>query len=71
MPPAVLFSPKPFTDQGDLDRTSHALHLGNARRLIPDDAWVFLNILPATFVADGYPDQLAQIARSAGIPPGP
>ncbi|MBN3762434.1 bifunctional diguanylate cyclase/phosphodiesterase [Burkholderia sp. Ac-20365] len=70
VPPAELFSPKPFTDQGELDRTSHALHLNNARRLIPDDAWVFLNILPATFVADGYPDQLAQIARDAGIPPG-
>jgi diguanylate cyclase (GGDEF)-like protein len=65
VPPAVLFSPKPFSDQGELDRTSHALHLGNGRRMIPDDAWVFLNILPATFVADGYPDQLAHIARSA------
>jgi len=69
VPPVELFSPKPFTDQGELDRTSHALHLSNARRLIPDDAWVFLNILPATFVADGYPDQLAEIAQSAGIPP--
>ncbi|SIT49860.1 Diguanylate cyclase/phosphodiesterase [Paraburkholderia piptadeniae] len=69
VPPAVLFSPRPFSDQGDLDRTSHALHLGNARRLIPDDAWVFLNILPATFVADGYADQLAQLAGSAGLAP--
>lgn len=69
VPPAVLFSPKPFTDQGDLDRISHALHLGNASRLMPGDAWVFLNILPASFVADGYPAQLAQIARSAGLAP--
>jgi diguanylate cyclase (GGDEF)-like protein len=69
VPPATLFSPKPFTDQGELDRASHALHLGNARRLILDDAWVFLNILPATFIAEGYPDQLAEIARSVGLEP--
>jgi hypothetical protein len=31
---------------------------------------VFLNILPATFVADGYPDQLAGIVRSVGLEPG-
>ncbi|MGF6599313.1 diguanylate cyclase (GGDEF)-like protein [Paraburkholderia sp. GAS448] len=69
VPPVVLFAPKPFTDEGDLDRASHVLHLGNARRLISDDAWVFLNILPATFVAEGYPDELAAIARSAGLKP--
>ncbi|MEI5996710.1 bifunctional diguanylate cyclase/phosphodiesterase [Paraburkholderia bengalensis] len=69
VPPAVLFSPKPFTDQGELDRVSHALHVRNARRLITDGAWVFLNILPATFVAEGYPDQLATIARAAGLEP--
>jgi len=69
VPPTVLFAPRPFSDEGDLDRASHALHLGNARRLIPEDAWVFLNILPATFVAEGYPDQLAGMARRAGLDP--
>lgn len=69
VPPAVLFSPRPFSDQGELDRTSHALHLANARRLIDADAWVFLNILPSTFIADGYADQLAELAGSAGLAP--
>lgn len=70
VPPVVLFAPKPFNDEGALDRASHAVHLDNARHLLPDDAWLFLNILPTTFVADGYADQLAAIARAAGLDPG-
>ncbi|SDG25455.1 diguanylate cyclase (GGDEF) domain-containing protein [Paraburkholderia phenazinium] len=69
VPPAVLFAPRPLSDEGALDRASHAVHLANAQRLIPDEAWVFLNILPATFVAEGYADQLAGIVRSAGLEP--
>ncbi|WP_144151321.1 bifunctional diguanylate cyclase/phosphodiesterase [Paraburkholderia sp. BCC1885] len=69
VPPAVLFAPRPLSDEGALDRASHAVHLGNARRLIPDEAWIFLNILPASFVAQGYADQLAAIARAAGLEP--
>ncbi|MGF6780911.1 EAL domain-containing protein [Paraburkholderia sp. GAS334] len=69
IPPVVLFAPKPFTSESDLDRASHALHLANAARVIPDDAWVFLNILPASFVAEGYADQLAEVARSVGLSP--
>ncbi|MFT4069183.1 EAL domain-containing protein [Paraburkholderia sp.] len=68
--PAALFAPKPSGDEGALDRASHAVHLGNARRVLPGDAWLFLNILPATFIADGYADQLAQIVRAAGLEPG-
>lgn len=67
--PAILFAPRPFTSESDLDRVSHALHLANAARVIPDDAWVFLNILPVSFVAEGYADQLADIARSVGLGP--
>lgn len=67
--PAILFAPKPFTSESELDRTSHALHLANAARVIPDDAWVFLNILPVSFVAQGYADQLADITRSVGLSP--
>ncbi|HEV3424812.1 MAG TPA: bifunctional diguanylate cyclase/phosphodiesterase [Paraburkholderia sp.] len=67
--PAVLFAPRPLSDEGALDRTSHAVHLGNAQRLIPGHAWIFLNILPATFVAEGYADQLAGLARSAQLEP--
>ncbi|CAG4889885.1 hypothetical protein LMG31841_00920 [Paraburkholderia saeva] len=70
IPPAILFAPKPFTSENDLDRVSHALHLANAARVIPGDAWVFLNILPASFVAEGYADQLADVARSVGLSPG-
>jgi len=69
VPPAVLFAPRPLSDEGELDRASHVVHLGNARRLIPNEAWIFLNILPATFVADGYADQLAAIVRSAALEP--
>jgi EAL domain-containing protein (putative c-di-GMP-specific phosphodiesterase class I) len=69
VPPVVLFAPRPLSDEGALDRASHAVHLRNARRLITCDAWIFLNILPATFVADGYADQLASLARSAGLAP--
>lgn len=67
VPPAVLFAPKPSNDEAALDRASHAVHLGNACRLLPGDTWLFLNILPATFIADGYADRLASIVRTAGF----
>jgi EAL domain-containing protein (putative c-di-GMP-specific phosphodiesterase class I) len=67
--PVVLFAPKPSSDEGLLDRASHAVHLDNARRLLPGDAWLFLNILPATFIAEGYADQLAMIVRTVGLEP--
>jgi diguanylate cyclase (GGDEF)-like protein len=69
VPPAVLFAPKPSSDEGALDRASHAVHLANARRLLPGDAWLFLNILPATFIAEGYADQLAGMVRAVGLEP--
>ncbi|CAB3788251.1 bifunctional diguanylate cyclase/phosphodiesterase [Paraburkholderia fynbosensis] len=65
--PVVMFAPKPSNDEGALDRASHAVHLGNACRSLPGDAWLFLNILPATFIADGYADQLATLVRSSGF----
>ncbi|HZZ04693.1 bifunctional diguanylate cyclase/phosphodiesterase [Paraburkholderia sp.] len=69
VPPVVLFAPKPSSDEGALDRASHAVHLANARKLLPGDAWLFLNILPATFIAEGYADQLAMIVRAVGLEP--
>ncbi|OAJ62525.1 diguanylate phosphodiesterase [Paraburkholderia ginsengiterrae] len=69
VPPAVLFAPRPASDEGALDRASHAVHLRNACKSLPDDAWLFLNILPATFTAEGYAGQLAAIAREAGLEP--
>jgi diguanylate cyclase (GGDEF)-like protein len=69
VPPAVLFAPRPSSDEGALDRVSHVVHLANARKSLPADAWLFLNILPATFVAEGYADQLAKIVRTVGIEP--
>nr|WP_259295122.1 bifunctional diguanylate cyclase/phosphodiesterase [Paraburkholderia sp. DHOC27] len=69
VPPVVLFAPRPLSDEGALDRASHAVHLRNAQRLIRCDAWIFLNILPASFVADGYADQLLSLVNSAGIEP--
>lgn len=69
VPPVVLFAPKPSSDEGALDRVSHAVHLANARKSLPDDAWLFLNILPATFIAEGYADQLAMIVRAVGLEP--
>ncbi|MFL9867584.1 bifunctional diguanylate cyclase/phosphodiesterase [Paraburkholderia fungorum] len=70
VPPVVLFAPKPSSDEGALDRVSHAVHLANARTSLPGDAWLFLNILPATFIAEGYADQLATIVRAVGFEPG-
>ncbi|MCX4144380.1 bifunctional diguanylate cyclase/phosphodiesterase [Paraburkholderia madseniana] len=69
VPPVVLFAPRPSSDEGALDRASHAVHLANARKSLPDDAWLFLNILPATFIAEGYADQLAMIVRAVGLEP--
>nr|WP_240655506.1 bifunctional diguanylate cyclase/phosphodiesterase [Paraburkholderia phosphatilytica] len=69
VPPAILFAQKTFSNEGALDRASHGLHLGNARRLVPDDAWVFVNILPASFIAHDYADELARVAQEAGIAP--
>jgi|GEM_PF-533075 len=69
VPPVVMFAPKPSSDEGALDRASHAVHLGNACRQLPGGAWLFLNILPATFIADGYADQLTKIVRGAGLEP--
>lgn len=69
VPPVVLFAPKPSSDEGALDRASHAVHLDNARKSLPADSWLFLNILPATFIAEGYADQLAKIVRAVGLEP--
>ncbi|RDK00975.1 bifunctional diguanylate cyclase/phosphodiesterase [Paraburkholderia lacunae] len=69
VPPVVLFAPNPGNDEGALDRASHAVHLGNAREALPASAWLFLNILPATFIAEGYADQLAAIVRAVGLEP--
>ncbi|WP_027209755.1 bifunctional diguanylate cyclase/phosphodiesterase [Burkholderia sp. WSM2232] len=69
LPPAVLFAPKPSSDEGVLDRASHAVHLANARASLPGEGWLFLNILPATFVAEGYADELAGIVQRVGLAP--
>jgi len=69
VPPVVMFAPKPSSDEGALDRASHVVHLSNASRLLPNDAWLFLNILPATFIAAGYADQLSVLVRAAGLEP--
>ncbi|MGF6573041.1 diguanylate cyclase (GGDEF)-like protein [Paraburkholderia sp. GAS333] len=69
VPPVVMFAPKPSSDEGALDRASHTVHLGNASQSLPNDAWLFLNILPATFIATGYADQLSELVRAAGLEP--
>lgn len=69
VPPVVLFAPRLSSDEGALDRASHAVHLANARKSLPGDAWLFLNILPATFIAEGYADRLAAIVRAVGLEP--
>ena len=69
VPPMVLFAPRPSSDEGALDRASHAVHLAHARTRLPAEAWLFLNILPATFVADGYADKLAAMVCAVGLEP--
>lgn len=67
--PATLFAGLTHAELGDLDVLSHACHLQNAKTQLPEGARLFLNILPSTFVREGYESELARMADEAGLDP--
>lgn len=67
--PATLFAGLTHAELGELDVLSHACHLRNARAQLPAGARLFLNLLPSTFVREGYELELARMAAEAGLDP--
>ena len=68
--PEVLFAPQSNPDVAELDALTHHLHLTNARKHLPPNTWLFLNVAPSTFIQVGYEQTLASMASAAGLDPG-
>jgi diguanylate cyclase (GGDEF)-like protein len=68
--PELLFAPQSNTDVTELDSLTHQLHFANARKHLPTDTWLFLNVAPSTFIQAGYEQTLASMASAAGLDPG-
>jgi diguanylate cyclase (GGDEF)-like protein len=68
--PELLFAPQANADVTELDSLTHGLHLANARKQLPPETWLFLNVAPSTFIQAGYEQTLASMARAAGLDPG-
>ena len=68
--PELLFAPQLNPDVTELDSLTHHLHFNNARKRLPQDTWLFLNVAPSTFIQVGYEQTLANMARAAGLDPG-
>jgi diguanylate cyclase (GGDEF)-like protein len=68
--PATLFAPQSNPDVTALDSLTHRLHLDNARKRLPQDTWLFLNVAPSTFIQAGYEQALSEMASAAGLEPG-
>ena len=67
--PDKLFAPQSNSGISDLDSLTHHLHLANARKRLPLDCWLFLNVAPSTFIQPGYEQTLAAIVFEAGLDP--
>jgi diguanylate cyclase (GGDEF)-like protein len=68
--PELLFAPQSNPDVAELDSLTHHLHFNNARKRLPQDTWLFLNVAPSTFIQAGYEQTLADMASAAGLNPG-
>lgn len=68
--PGVLFAPQSNPDVTELDSLTHHLHFDNARKHLPRDAWLFVNVAPSTFIQAGYEQTLSNMAVAAGLNPG-
>ncbi|WP_174364618.1 EAL domain-containing protein [uncultured Caballeronia sp.] len=68
--PELLFAPQSNPDVIELDSLTHHLHFNNARKRLPQDTWLFLNVAPSTFIQAGYEQTLANMASAAGLNPG-
>lgn len=69
LPPAVLFANRSPAELVEFDARSHECHLRGARTHVGADEWLFLNIMPSTFIREGYEIELAQRVRDAGLEP--
>jgi EAL domain-containing protein (putative c-di-GMP-specific phosphodiesterase class I) len=67
--PELLFAPQSNSDVTELDSLTHHLHFANARKHLPPDTWLFLNVAPSTFIQAGYEQTLASMASAAGLDP--
>src|ERR1700676_96687 len=68
--PDSLFAPQSNPRVTQLDSLTHHLHPANARKRLPLDTWLFLNVAPSTFIQAGYEQTLAAIVSEAGLDPG-
>ncbi|WP_255581007.1 bifunctional diguanylate cyclase/phosphodiesterase [Caballeronia sp. dw_276] len=68
--PELLFAPQSNPDVAELDSLTHHLHFNNARKRLPQDTWLFLNVAPSTFIQAGYEQTLADMASAAGLNTG-
>jgi EAL domain-containing protein (putative c-di-GMP-specific phosphodiesterase class I) len=65
--PPHIFSADPQADVAELDRLTQRLHLTTARTVLPHGAWLFLNVLPQTFLRPEHPAFLANLVENAGL----
>ncbi|MCP1118074.1 EAL domain-containing protein [Robbsia andropogonis] len=65
--PPHIFGADPKADLTALDRLTQRLHLSNAHDALPDGAWLFLNVLPQTFILPGHPEFLENLVIHAGL----
>ncbi|WP_322044841.1 bifunctional diguanylate cyclase/phosphodiesterase [Paraburkholderia sp. J67] len=70
VPPVVLFGGLSAAQLRELDVLAHRCHLQSAAGRLPEGARLFLNILPSTFIQDGYEAELARMVDEAGLAPG-
>ncbi|HTJ93022.1 MAG TPA: bifunctional diguanylate cyclase/phosphodiesterase [Pararobbsia sp.] len=67
--PAALFAHRSPTELVEFDEHSHTCHLRNARLLLDESEWLFLNVVPSTFVREGYEIELVRRVCEAGLAP--
>ncbi|WP_413195336.1 diguanylate cyclase domain-containing protein [Pararobbsia alpina] len=67
--PATLFARRSPAELVEFDVRSHECHLRNAGGHLDDDEWLFLNVVPSTFLREGYEVELVQRVRQAGLEP--
>jgi diguanylate cyclase (GGDEF)-like protein len=67
--PQTLFDRASDSDPNALDTLTHELHLGTAKQQLPADSWLFINLLPSTFIHPGYVDHILEIVRRYGLLP--
>ncbi len=67
--PPHIFTADPHADVQILDRLTQRLHFASAREALPAGAWLFLNVLPVTFLRADHPAFLKAVVEDAGLSP--